>query len=292
MPDTMRASEIIDRAKSLGASVAGVARVEDVKASPSHQLYPRIGSSLEVPWQAMQGKPEWDDVVWPKDAVSAVVIGIAHSAEEPELDWWDGRGTPGNRRLIRINRYLSEWIEKTRGCMPHKLPYLVEKGGVFLKDAAVMAGLGCVGWNNMLITPEYGPRIRFRALLLDRELEATGPIEFVPCEDCERPCRAACPVGAFEPPVYSVEELGQSGLPGVDGTYDRASCNRKMEQDLEDAVSALGISGEEREGIRRAVEAFEEGPKGPSEGRLASSCCVKFCRECELSCPVGKRTSE
>ena len=83
---------------------------------------------------------------------------------------------------MRINKELSEWIESTIGCKTYKLPYLIEKGGIFLKDAAVMAGLGCVGKNNLVITPEYGPRIRFRALLLNRMAKATGPLEFKPCE--------------------------------------------------------------------------------------------------------------
>jgi epoxyqueuosine reductase len=121
------------------------------------------------------------------------VIGVAHNAQEPELDWWDGKGTPGNRILMRINREFSAWIEQTFKCQTYKLPYLIEKCRIFLKDAAVMAGLGSIGKNNMPITSDYGPRIRFRALLVNRELEAAGPLAFYPCRDCSQPCRKACP---------------------------------------------------------------------------------------------------
>ncbi|MBW2194692.1 MAG: hypothetical protein JRF37_03715 [Deltaproteobacteria bacterium] len=81
-------------------------------------------------------------MAWPADAVSVVVIGVEHNADKPKLDWWDGKGTPGNRILIRINNKLSEWIENTFPVKTYKLPYFVSKGGIFLKDAAVMAGLG------------------------------------------------------------------------------------------------------------------------------------------------------
>jgi len=38
------------------------------------------------------------------------------------------------------------------------LPYRVEQGGILLKDAAVLAGLGVTGKNNLVITPQLaGP---------------------------------------------------------------------------------------------------------------------------------------
>jgi len=279
--------KIIDKAKSLGASVAGVARVDDLKESPSHLILSKIGMNLDVPWQEIKDEIASCQVDWPRDAQSVVVIGVAHSILEPELDWWDGKGTPGNRILIRINKELSEWIENEYGCTTYKLPYLIEKGGIFLKDAAVMAGLGCVGKNNMVITPEYGPRIRFRALLLNRKAQSTGPLDFLPCAGCDQPCRTACPVSAFENTVYSAAELGQSILPGTDGTYDRVTCNLKMGQDIDHAVQAMQTKEEEQQEIRQSIDEFEEGAKGDRTGDNEPLYCVKYCRECELSCPVG-----
>jgi epoxyqueuosine reductase len=37
------------------------------------------------------------------------------------------------------------------------LQYKVEEAGMFLKDAATLAGLGIIGKNNLLITPEFEP---------------------------------------------------------------------------------------------------------------------------------------
>jgi epoxyqueuosine reductase len=216
------------------------------------------------------------------------VIGVEHNADKPELDWWDGKGTPGNRILIRINNKLSEWIENTFSVKTYKLPYFVEKGGIFLKDMVVMAGLGCIGKNNLVITPGYGPRIRFRALLLDRKAEATGPLEFNPCEGCEQPCRKACPIKAFQNTVYSADELGQSILPGINGTYDRVTCNVKMEKDIEEAVMAIPPGDEEYQEVLQAIDEFEEGVKLKPQGDKRPNYYVKYCRGCELSCPPAR----
>jgi len=287
-PSGKLTDKIVNKAKSLGATVAGIACVESLKMSPSHSIHPIIGMNLKVPWQDLDADIKPQDVIIPSEAVSAVVIGVRHNANEPELDWWDGKGTPGNRILMRINRMLSQWIEHTFSIKTYKLPYMIEKGGIFLKDAAVLAGLGSIGSNNLVITPGYGPRIRFRALLLNREAEATGPLEFNPCKGCNQPCRKACPIKAFEKSVYSADKLGQSILPGINGTYDRATCNMKMEKDIEEALMAMHVNGIDHQGIRQAIEDFEEGIIEKPEVGERSDYCVKYCRECELACPIGK----
>lgn len=89
------------------------------------------------------------------------------------------------------------------------------ENGTFLKDAAVLAGLGVIGKSNLLITPEYGPRVRLKALALEAELALTvGLKSFDPCVSCGAPCWAACPQGAF-----------------VNGAFDRAKCRIQMKID-------------------------------------------------------------
>ncbi len=288
IPGPELTEKIVQKAKSLGATIAGVANVESVKGSPSHLIYPKIGMNLKVPWQEAKDDVKPSEVAWPSDVLSVVVIGVEHHADKPELDWWDGKGTSGNRILIQINKQLSEWIENTLPVKTYKLPYFVSKGGIFLKDAAFMAGLGCIGKNNLVITPGYGPRIRFRALLLNRKAEVTGPLEFNPCEGCEQPCRKACPVKAFQNTVYSADALGQSSLPGINGTYDRVTCNVKMEKDIEDAVTAIPANDEEHQEVLQAIDQFEEGVKVKPQSDIRPYYCVKYCRGCELSCPPAR----
>jgi epoxyqueuosine reductase len=223
------AAYIIEKAKSFGASVAGIAKMDSLKTSPSHQA---------------RGQMEW-----PPEAKSALVLALAHKESEPELDWWGGQGgTAGNRRLQDIAKILRQYLCQEFDIEAQPWPYSVEKGGIFLKDAAALAGLGIIGANNLLLTPEFGPRVRLRALSLDVELIPTGPIDFSPCDTCDRPCWWACPQQAF-----------------AAGSYSKPMCDKQMKVDEASRVS-----------IEKA-----EGGDGPGAY-------IKYCRACELACPVGK----
>ena len=114
--------KIVEKAKSLGTAIAGIAGVESLKASPSHCIYPKIGVNLNVRWQDAKNDSKSHEAVWPVDAVSVVVFGVEHDIDKPELDWWDGKGTPGNRILVEISNKLSQWIENSFSIRTSKLP--------------------------------------------------------------------------------------------------------------------------------------------------------------------------
>lgn len=84
-----------------------------------------------------------------------VVIALKHAEGQPEMDWWDAQKgrTPGNRQLTKVTHRLAKWFRKTYSAEAYDLPYNVGGGGIFLKNAAVLAGLGVVGKNNLLIHP-------------------------------------------------------------------------------------------------------------------------------------------
>ncbi|MCD6352280.1 MAG: hypothetical protein J7M26_09195 [Armatimonadetes bacterium] len=64
--------------------------------------------------------------------------------------------------------------------------------------AAVAAGLGHLLHTGAVWTPEYDTRAFFISLVTDAELPATPLLEGEsPCEDCPRPCVAACPTAAL-----------------------------------------------------------------------------------------------
>lgn len=69
------------------------------------------------------------------------------------------------------------------------------------RHAAYCAGLGNFGVNNMLLTPEYGPRVRFASVLTTAELPADPVLTDPLCIRCMR-CVTICPVKAVRTGDY------------------------------------------------------------------------------------------
>ncbi len=64
------------------------------------------------------------------------------------------------------------------------------------KMAATSAGIGWVGKNGLLISPDFGPRLSLGTVLTDAALEADKPTEFSLCGDCTL-CVQYCPSKAI-----------------------------------------------------------------------------------------------
>ncbi len=69
-------------------------------------------------------------------------------------------------------------------------------GAISHKAVARMAGLGWQGKNLLIITPQFGSRVRLVSVLTDAPLFADGPIENR-CGKCTI-CKDACPAGAIK----------------------------------------------------------------------------------------------
>ncbi len=249
-------STILKKGKELGADLVGIASPEKTRNSPSSQLAPHL-PAIKV--GLGNGTKEAGLETWPAMAKSLIVIGLSHPEDKPEMDWWYGEGSPpGNKKLIRIIKELNSWLNtRYPGIETFHPPYHVENGGIFLKDAAVWGGLGTIGKNNLLITPDFGPRIRLRSLILNINLPPTGPVEYNPCSGCGEYCLEGCPQEAFSEIIFSQEKTGLLKLPGKIGNYSRLKCHDEMEKALENS------------------------------GNGQKEIC-KFCRVCEFNCPVGK----
>ena len=94
---------------------------------------------------------------------------------------------------------------------------------------AIKAGLGEYGRHGLLITPEFGPRVRLGKIFTDFPLAHDGPRRFGVRETCEvcRRCTDACPAKAIAggPPSDAVHN--RSNIPGVTKwTTDAERCFR------------------------------------------------------------------
>jgi len=149
------------------------------------------------------------------------IIVLAIWMEDPILDlWlhspsWKDQGKPDRAfedEILRgVSLRLSLLLER-EGYWAEPAKY---EPGLYLKEAAVLAGLGVIGKNNLLITEKYGPRIRLRAVNTNAPLKPDPIIENLDyCRECNK-CIDTCPANAF----------------GT-GKYDKKACLNYCENNL------------------------------------------------------------
>ncbi|MBN1190570.1 MAG: epoxyqueuosine reductase [Dehalococcoidales bacterium] len=109
--------------------------------------------------------------------------------ENPELQMLTTLSYDKNGELQGREEFYRK-IKETRKALP-------------LKTLAVMAGLGEIGLNDCLITPEYGPRVALSIIITSARLEPDQPFTDTICprEKCNR-CVEVCPVGAIKREGY------------------------------------------------------------------------------------------
>ena len=85
-----------------------------------------------------------------------------------------------------IQARVTDWTE-VKGVFPHKL-------------AAIAAGLGIQGKCSLIITSEFGPRVRLTSLITEAPLKTSAPRKDTTrsiCGDC-RKCIDICPIDALD----------------------------------------------------------------------------------------------
>jgi epoxyqueuosine reductase len=106
---------------------------------------------------------------------------------------------------LRCTLMLQEWGHRALA-IPASQTVKTETekySGVFQhKTAATMAGIGWIGKSGLLITPEYGPRVRLGTVLTDMGLPYGRPITESRCGDC-RVCVSNCPASALHGTLWT-----------------------------------------------------------------------------------------
>lgn len=158
-------------------------------------------------------------------AKSVIVMAVAHSlgtVYSPDIMFWTRNKMQTSRLLDQVAEEVGRKLER-QGFL--SLPVSADKpveifklnpetgkrfrqtrvlGHLSLKHAAVSCGMGQMGRNNLLLTPEFGPHQRLCAIITEAPLEPDPRREFELCKDCGK-CEQACPSGALKDGRYNVD---------------------------------------------------------------------------------------
>jgi epoxyqueuosine reductase len=205
--------EILRRCEELDIPLAGFAPAEAWDSPPFE------------PWVPEEFRPR---TIFP-ETQTVVVIGmpvflpILETA--PSIAYHDLYRTVNT--LLDMNAYRIAYLLNRRGfpSIPitrdgyGSITILREKPIAFFshRHAAYLAGLGTFGVNNMLLTPEFGPRARFASVLTAARISPDTIREEQLCIRCMR-CRDACPVDA----------LGSADYP--EDLTDKSACAARAEE--------------------------------------------------------------
>lgn len=99
-------------------------------------------------------------------------------------------------------------------------------GHVSHKHVGELAGLGWIGRNNLLVSPDYGARLRLVTILTDIPLEVDKPLD-INCDICKK-CLPTCPADAIKD---TQEE------------FDHMACYNKLEEFRRSGIVGQHICG-------------------------------------------------
>ena len=267
------AGDVMDKAKALGADLVGIADAAVMNENPPDPKDPRRPSDVSD-----------------YDADRVIVLAKRFNSGTTRLTRWDERHKYYNDELTltlleEMSLELVLWLEKQGYpalIVPptHVDPWRYRgdptehmKPMLSLDHAAVEAGMGTLGLNRQLLTPEYGPRVMLAGVLTSAPVEAGTKMEDALCHgpECGR-CLRACPGDVVQ-------------------HWDRdwKACDRyrsphgffQLTEFLEEIINA-GTPEAQRAMLR------SEASFNIWQSILRGSGVVTGCRRCQDVCPVGE----
>ncbi|MBI2461077.1 MAG: epoxyqueuosine reductase [Candidatus Rokubacteria bacterium] len=272
---SLTAEAVKARARELGADLVGIARGETLNRHPPDPRRPQTPERITL-----------------EDSRSVIVLARRILTGLSRLKGSDDRHKQYSTELIladleeislKLIYFLEDHGHPAITVPPmHFDPPSYDPGGdsrgpLSLPHAAVEAGLGTLGLNLMLLTPEFGPRVLLAGVLTSAPLEPDRPLDTPLClgEACGR-CLLACPGDAILQWALDKARCAPHASP-----YGFTYLTRHLEQ----VVKAE--TAEEQLALLKSKESFMVW-----QSILRGVGVYSGCTRCVDVCPVGKDYEE
>ena len=201
-------SEIITLLKASGASIVGISSVERFDGAPEghhpRDFLPQARSVVTFGVALLH-----QALYWEGHLVNSELVPPEHRKDILQNYFYRQTGYAMVNQLLDIMALrVSNFLESrgyrslffpatygTRAIWRFISDRIPSRWGLFSqRHAAVNAGLGEFGLNNLVVTPDYGPRIRFNSVITEAELTPSPLLEEKVClgESCSI-CLENCP---------------------------------------------------------------------------------------------------
>ena len=261
--DTLSAARVKQRARELGADLAGIASAATLNAFPPDPRWPQTPERIS---------PYCKSVIVIASRIPAGAFRCKTNAPVQYLDMLV------LRKMDKVAYRLAEELEAcghpsfVTAAQETEWNYKrASYGRLSTRHLGVEAGLGTLGLEVNILTPEFGPRIYLTGILTELELEADQRITEQVCigESCSR-CLHACPADAVlhwgidkRNCATEAQEFGfGTSLPMFERMID---ADAKAKQDIVRSRDMFGFW----QGLLRVVGSFGD------------------CPRCLAVCPVG-----
>lgn len=197
-------NDILASASQAGFQLCAMARCRPLEAFRPHferWLEEGMGSGLDYLKRNIDKR--FDPARLFEGAVSIVVCAVNYRSVITGGYVPDDRGKIASYACAEdYHRIIKDMLFDLLGRLRQRYPELigrpfVDSAPLLEKPWAVEAGLGWIGRNSLLLTPEFGSTVLLGELLLCDEIDSyDAPIETAGCGECRR-CIDVCPTGAI-----------------------------------------------------------------------------------------------
>jgi len=274
-------SDIEELAKKLNIDFWGVASIERFNNAP------------------MGRKPT--DILFNAKSVIAIGIQIPKGALVAQMRFYEGYD-PGKFVYLHYgvqipNTYLeiasiniSRFLEKEYGWvsvpLPPSQPYdrANRLGVMSVRHIACAAGLGEIGWNNLMIHPEIGCAVRYGGVVTEGEIKQTmlyGGEPLCRPDKCGRLCVRECPIGAISATESVGFEISDRKFYMAD--MDKIYCQALSVLELDSSLSKQRWTKIVEERTRENIVSLINETQTPMK-RSAT----RLCGKCLILCPVTR----